>query len=88
MSTVNKFTDDHNCTVVSFADKDFHNIKKKNWEVNLHLHLHSDEQYYSSCVGIDIASLKKKEYSVVFLIVNWDSSDIDYKSVETCFKSQ
>lgn len=56
MSKVNKFTDDHDCTVVSFADKDFHNIMKKTWEVNLHLD--SDEQYYSSCVGIDIASLK------------------------------
>lgn len=56
MSKVNKFTDDHNCTVVSFADNDFHNIMKKTWEVNLHLD--SDEQYYSSRVGIDIASLK------------------------------
>ena len=37
---------------------------KKTWEVNLHLD--SDEQCYSSCVGIDIASLKKSEYSVVF----------------------
>lgn len=64
MSTVNKFIDDHNCTVVSFSDKDFHNIMKKTWEVNLHLD--SDEQCYSSYVGIDIASLKKSEYSVVF----------------------
>ena len=55
---------DEDVTGVLITNKDFHKVKTKTYEMNLHLD--SNKRYYSSCIGLNRYPFATDKYTVFF----------------------
>ena len=55
---------DEDVTGVLITNKDFHKVKTKTYEMNLHLD--SNKRYYSSCIGLNRCPFATGKYTVFF----------------------
>lgn len=55
---------DEDVTGVLITNKDFHKVKTKIYEMNLHLD--SNKRYYSSCIGLNRYPFATGKYTVFF----------------------
>lgn len=55
---------DEDVTGVLITNKDFHKVKTKTYEMNLHLD--SNKRYYSSCIGLNRYPFATGKYTVFF----------------------